>query len=100
DVVVTLVPDGHLAASVLALRYLPLERGVLEGMVLGVHCEMVLIRDSGRPLGRAQETRTPSRSSRRSQCRLRAWCSWITNLCRPVRAAGRRPIGSGVLREF
>src|SRR5450759_3534434 len=31
------------------------------------------------PFGTAHEARTPSRSSRRSQCRARAWCSWTTN---------------------
>ena len=44
DVVVALVPDGHLATPVLALGNLALEGGVLEGMVLRVHCQVVLIR--------------------------------------------------------
>src|SRR5918992_4167139 len=34
----------------------------------------------GIPLGTAQDTSTPPRSSRRSQCRDRAWCSWITKV--------------------
>ena len=34
----------------------------------------------GRPLGTAHETRTPSRSSRKSQCRALAWCSWTTKV--------------------
>src|SRR6059036_107710 len=34
---------------------------------------------SGMPLGTAHEASTPSCSSRRSQCRRVAWCSWTTN---------------------
>src|SRR5690242_5973966 len=51
----------------------------------------------GMPLGTAHETPTPSFSSRRSQCRARAWCSWTTN--RGAREAffGTRAPGSGVL---
>ena len=55
---------------------------------------------SGMPLGRAQQRSTPSRSSRRSQCRLLAWCSWTTNRRpwpEPV-AAGAAGTGSGVRR--
>ena len=48
----------------------------------------------------AHETSTPSRSSRKSQCKLRAWCSWITNLCLPSCVARWRPMGSGVFRAF
>src|SRR3712207_801883 len=32
----------------------------------------------GSALGMANETSTPSRSRRRSQCRRVAWCSWMT----------------------
>ncbi len=32
----------------------------------------------GMPFGTAHDASTPSRSRRRSQCRRRAWCSWIT----------------------
>src|SRR5579871_480814 len=53
--------------------------------------------DSGKPFGSAHEARTPSRSRRRSQCRLRAWCSWITNRFAARRFEPRRPMGSGVL---
>src|SRR3954465_12623633 len=49
------------------------------------------------PLGTAQETSTPSRSRRRSQCRLRAWCSWITKRgCLAFLLARFLPDGSGV----
>ena len=56
----------------------------------------------GTPLGSAHETSTPSRSSRKSQCRRRAWCSWTTNracrdlACRRGRRLGPSPAGSGV----
>ena len=49
--VVAAVPDRHLAAAVLAFGYLPLEGRVLEGVVLGVHREMVLLRRFGKPFG-------------------------------------------------
>src|SRR3954451_8916085 len=49
----------------------------------------------GMPLGTANDTSTPSRSSRRSQCSRRAWCSWITKPCSPV-SRGWSPAGSGV----
>src|SRR3954454_8489805 len=48
------------------------------------------------PFGTAQETSTPSRSRRRSQCRLRAWCSWITKRGCFVFFARFLPAGSGV----
>src|SRR5215217_7984641 len=48
----------------------------------------------GMPLGTAHEASTPSRSSRRSQCRRRAWCSWMTKrLSSPLCGL---PAGSGV----
>ena len=46
---------------------------------------------SGSPLGRAHETSTPSRSSRKSQCNARAWCSWMTKTG-PARRARRRAL--------
>src|SRR3954465_2594164 len=52
----------------------------------------------GMPFGTAHETSTPARSSRRSQCRLRAWCSWTTKRS-PVFFFFARPAGSGVLRK-
>src|SRR5690606_22850130 len=53
----------------------------------------------GRPLGTAHDTSTPSRSSRRSQCRLRAWCSWTTNVSSSPRgSASPSGTGSGVRR--
>src|ERR1022692_3323511 len=55
---------------------------------------------SGIPLGSAHDTRTPSRSRRKSQCRARAWCSWMTNTGRSSPRGPREPavrIGSGVL---
>ena len=84
------VPDRHRARAVLALRDLALELEVLERVVLGVHREPVLVRvvrDAARKRPRGQR---PSCSSRRSQCRRRAWCSWTTK-----RAALSRP---GALR--
>ena len=50
---------------------------------------------SGMPLGIAHEASTPSCSSRRSQCRRVAWCSWTTKR-RPSALAASSPIGSGV----
>ncbi len=50
DVVVARVPDRHLAAAVLALRDVALEGRVLQGMVLGVHGQMVLLRGLGQAL--------------------------------------------------
>src|SRR5690606_8157886 len=38
------VPDGHGARAVLASRDLPFEGGVLEGVVFGLHREVVLLR--------------------------------------------------------
>jgi hypothetical protein len=52
----------------------------------------------GSALGTAKETRTPSRSRRRSQCSRVAWCSWTTNRG-AASARGRRAGlagGSGV----
>ena len=43
---------------------------------------------SGRPLGTAHDTRTPSRSSRKSQCSADAWCSWMTNVSSPPSGNG------------
>ena len=43
---------------------------------------------SGRPLGTAHETSTPSRSSRKSQCSALAWCSWMTNVSPPPSGSG------------
>src|SRR4051794_4111669 len=48
------------------------------------------------PFGIAQLIRTPSCSSRRSQCRRVAECSWMTNLGRAPAAGFRPPDGSGV----
>src|SRR5262245_22377703 len=49
----------------------------------------------GRPRGTAKDSSTPSRSSRRSQCMLRAWCSWTTNRP-PGSPSPASPAGSGV----
>ncbi len=50
----------------------------------------------GTPFGSAQDARAPSRSSRRSQCSRRAWCSWTTNRS-PLARFGFFPLrGSGV----
>ena len=51
DVVDALVPDGHPTAAVLSLWYYSLEGEVLEGMILGVHREMVLVGGLGETLG-------------------------------------------------
>ena len=51
DVVVTGIPDRHSAAPVLALRDVTLEGRVLQGMVLGVHGQVVLFRRLGKALG-------------------------------------------------
>src|SRR5215208_5910089 len=48
----------------------------------------------GMPLGTAHDASTPSRSSRRSQCSRRAWCSWMTKRLRS--SLPGRPAGSGV----
>ena len=49
--VVAPVPNRHAAASVLSLGDVPLEGRVLEGMVLGVHGEAVLVGRLGEALG-------------------------------------------------
>src|SRR5487761_1041871 len=51
---------------------------------------------AGTPLGTAHETSTPSRSSRKSQCRRRAWCSCTTNRGALVSLRGTLAPGSGV----
>src|SRR3989440_12225991 len=48
----------------------------------------------GTPLGSAHDASTPSRSSRRSQWRRRAWCSWTTKRGAPS-APGGAPSGPG-----
>src|SRR5690349_12569314 len=53
----------------------------------------------GSPFGNAHDTSTPSRSRRKSWCRRVAWCSWMTNIGSPARAASGPPIGSGVFAE-
>src|SRR5713226_2295852 len=50
----------------------------------------------GTPFGTAHETSTPSFSSRKSQCSLRAWCSWTTNRGALVSLRGTLAPGSGV----
>jgi hypothetical protein len=50
----------------------------------------------GRPLGTAHDASTPSRSSRTSQCRLRAWCSCTTNRSSVPGAGSASGMGSGV----
>src|SRR2546421_388787 len=50
---------------------------------------------SGMPRGTAHDSSTPSCSRRRSQCMLRAWCSWITNRP-PGSPSSGPPAGSGV----
>jgi membrane-bound metal-dependent hydrolase YbcI (DUF457 family) len=46
--------------------------------------------------GMWQETSTPSRSRRKSQCRRRAWCSWTTKLpAFPASAAAASAAGTG-----
>src|SRR5918995_186777 len=49
----------------------------------------------GMPRGTAHDSSTPSCSRRRSQCRRRAWCSWITNRP-PGSPSSGPPAGSGV----
>src|SRR5690242_13928133 len=49
------------------------------------------------PLGIAQEAATPSCSSRRSQCRRRALCSWTTKRGAPFFLRRFFAAGSGVL---
>src|SRR5260370_1134302 len=46
------------------------------------------------PFGTAHDASTPSRSSRRSQWRARAWCSWTTNRrgVAPSTRGGARPL--------
>src|SRR5205823_17530 len=48
------------------------------------------------PLGTAHETPTPSFSSRRSQWRRLAWCSWTTNRSARAGLRSTRAPGSGV----
>src|SRR6266516_607219 len=49
----------------------------------------------GMPRGTAHDSNTPSCSRRRSQCMLRAWCSWMTNRPPGFPSSGP-PAGSGV----
>ena len=72
------VPDLHRAGAVLALRDVAREVEVLERVVLDVDREVVVASGRGDALRDGPGDSTPSRSSRRSQCRLRAWCSWTT----------------------
>src|SRR5438445_659849 len=60
-------------------------------------CTARLLRfgSSGMPRGTAHDSNTPSCSRRRSQCMLRAWCSWITNRAFGSPSSGP-PAGSGV----
>src|SRR3984885_2779901 len=53
---------------------------------------------SGTPFGSAQETSPPPRSSRKSQCSRRAWCSCTTKMpaCPPVPSGSPSGTGSGV----
>ena len=83
------------AGAVLTLRDGAAERPVLERMVLDLHGQVVLVGGTGRPLGRAHEARTPSCSSRKSQCRLEAWCSWMTKVGSPALLGRRRRPSSG-----
>ena len=53
----------------------------------------------GIPLGIAHEASTPSCSSRRSQCRRVAWCSWTTNRGRRPSAPPPRPRARRGLRN-
>src|SRR5436853_2354469 len=48
------------------------------------------------PLGTAHDTPTPSFSSRKSQCRRRAWCSCTTNRGALASLRGTLAPGSGV----
>src|SRR5437763_482489 len=50
---------------------------------------------SGIPRGTAHDSSTPSCSRRRSQCMLRAWCSWTTTRP-PGSLSSGPPAGSGV----
>ena len=78
------VPDGDRPAAVLARRDRAGEGRVLQRVVLAwARPGGCGPGRRGRPFGRAQDTSTPSRSSRKSQWRLEAWCSWITNEGRP-----------------
>ena len=81
------VPDRHLAAAVLALGISPRSRcsraddpryGPRAGSARG---------RLGPRAAAPRRRSTASRSSRKSQCRRRAWCSWITK--RPRRRPGR-----------
>ena len=66
-------------------------------MVLDVDRQVVPLRIRRYPLGTAQETSTPSRSSRKSQWRLVAWCSWTTKRGSFFLGAfALSPAGSGV----
>ncbi len=49
----------------------------------------------GTPRGSAQLTSTPSCSRRKSQCRRRAWCSWITKVGAPSAEGAGAASGTG-----
>jgi hypothetical protein len=58
DLVGAVIPDIDASPTVFAFGNVTFEIGVIKRMILGL---------TGSPFGNAQETRTPSRSSRKSQ---------------------------------
>ena len=81
ELVAAVVPDRDRAAAVLAAAGSSLRtsrtpsggpRSGPRGCCAGT--------SAGTPRGTAQLTSTPSRSSRKSQCRRDAWCSWMTKI--------------------
>ena len=81
------VPDGHASPAVLTLGDGAFEAGVLSGWSSVCTARWLTDGSGGTPLGTAHETSTPSRSSRKSQCSARAWCSCTTNVAAPAAAA-------------
>ena len=90
------VPDRHAAAAVLTGRDVAGELQVLDRVVLGAHGQPHGVRLGGQAFGHRPRRRTPSRSSRTSQCRLRAWCSWMTKRSSAAGTGSAAGMGSGV----
>ena len=89
------IPDDHRARAVVALRDPALEVRVLERVILDVHREPLIGRDSatGRSARPRSAARPPSPAGSRSASR-RAACFCTTNCCPPP--FGAAPKGSGV----
>src|SRR5699024_5222227 len=74
------VPDRDLPAPYWPLGIRPSKSAYSSGWSSVWTARRLCCGSVGGPFGRAQETSTPSCSSRKSQCRVLAWCSWMTKL--------------------